>query len=92
MPQDNRIFWWCGGQDGAGHVVGELGTVDLECGKVTGLMLYKESVWMPPKIMPPLRMRLIGTALDISCTLCKNKYHWHMGEGALTKLLATLKK
>jgi hypothetical protein len=91
MPTDNRTFWWCGGKDGVGHVVGELGEIEIESGKVTGLFLYQESIWTPPKIMPPLRMRLIGTALDIKCTQCQCKFNWYIGQGALIKLSECIK-
>lgn len=91
MPANQRTFWWCGGKDGVGHVVGELAYVNLRVGRVTALLLYEDAQDELPGEVPPLRQRLIGTALDIQCTCCGNQFDWYAGQATLNRMLNNMK-
>jgi hypothetical protein len=88
MPGNDRKFWWCGGKDGCGHVVGEIGYKDLQAGdRMTGLLVYETSLDTPPKDMPKDR-GLMVTGFGYSCTLCPNTYDWYPSLASLRKLLS----
>lgn len=85
---DKRRFWWCGGKDGVGHVVGELGYVDLRnVGRVSVLLLYEQALATPPAEIPPVRAKLFGTVLEVQCTCCDQRFNWWMGEAGMQRLL-----
>ena len=88
MAENKRTFWYCGGMAASGHVVGELGSVDLQKEvTVTALLLYAQSLDAPPEQLPCLRGRIVGTVLDIQCTCCDNKINWYIGQAAMARML-----
>lgn len=99
MPASDRRFWWCGGKDGIGHVVGEVVRVDMQRPNRQGsvnlpaLYQYEKSLPMPPDDVPPARNgAVIGTSLGMHCTCCNKTYDWYQGEAAMSKLLALITK
>jgi hypothetical protein len=91
MPASKRKFWWCGGRDGCGHVVGEIGHIDMhKAGRVKVLLLYEQSLDVPPCDIPLLRERLIS-AFNIRCTLCSNQFEWYPNIESFNKLMANYK-
>jgi hypothetical protein len=92
MPDPKRKYWWCGGKTGAGHIVGELGHIDMQiAGRVKVLLLYEESVDAPAEEVPPLRERLV-TGFEVHCTKCANQFDWYPSLESLNKLLKHYEK
>jgi hypothetical protein len=52
------------------------------------LMLYECSQVEEPRVMPPLRGRLVGSMYDIRCTLCGRTRDWIVGDDVLEGLQA----
>lgn len=90
MPPEKREYWYCGGHPRVGHVVGEIGYTDLQPAgvRVTTLLLYDQSQPFPPEQVPTLRGRIVGTALDLRCTVCGRTYDWYIGVASMQKMLA----
>ncbi|MBI5951884.1 MAG: hypothetical protein HY865_09520 [Chloroflexi bacterium] len=77
------------------HVLGELKYIYLGERRVRALMVYEEAVERNnvPQEMPSLRMRLVGDAHEIRCSICKcNVADWDAGEDAIQELLSRVLK
>lgn len=87
-----RQFWWCGGKEGCGHVVGEIGHKDLqEGGRVKALLVYETSLEAPPDNVPAVRA-LVITGYDMQCTIDHAKFDWYPSIMALRRLLSHYSK
>lgn len=86
MPAKERRFWKCAN----GHVIGEVKYLVFGARRARALMLYEESAAEPPAELPRLRLRLIGDADEIACTVagCGCRRDWHIGQDALDELLS----
>lgn len=85
---NKRTFWYCGGKKDCGHVVGEIGHMDLQKGgSMKVLLLYEQSLDAPPDEVPPLRGRM-PSVFDAQCTKCKNKFEWYLSLESLNKLMS----
>ncbi len=89
MPANERRQW----VGSCKHVVGEVKYVTRVSGvRLRALMVYETSLLELPAELPPLRMKLIGDALEIKCTICGAVRDWYLGEDAINELLANRKK
>jgi hypothetical protein len=87
MPENTRTFIWCGRQDGAGHVVGELGWTKVDRGWISALLLYEQSLDAPPDQIPLLRMEaILGTVKGVHCTCCQNRFDWYFGQASMSRM------
>jgi hypothetical protein len=89
MPSDPnaRQFWWCGGKEGCGHVVGEIGHKDMqEGGRMKVLLVYEQSLDVPPIDVPTLRGQ-VPSGFEMRCTLCNSLWEWYLSKASLNKLL-----
>ena len=87
-PTTGRRFWWCGGKEGSGHVVGEISHKDLqEGGRVKALLVYETSLEAPPEDVPPMR-GVVVTGYDLQCTMCKAQFEWYPNIASLKRLLS----
>lgn len=86
MSAKERRFWKCRN----GHIVGEVKKLVFGERRVRALMLYEQSAAEPPAELPPVRLRLIGDADAIACTVpeCGCQRDWHIGQDALDELLS----
>ena len=89
MPKSERRPWLAPCK----HVVGEVKYVMRDSGvRVRALMVYEVSVLELPAVLPLLRMKTIGDALEIKCTICGAVRDWYLGEDGLRELLEKRKK
>lgn len=90
MPAKERRFWKCDN----GHVIGEVKHVVMGDRRIRALMLYEHSTEKQPAELPPLRLRLIGDAEQIGCTVlgCGCVRDWHIGQDALDELMSKRKE
>jgi hypothetical protein len=86
MSANERKLKWCK----HGHIVGEVKKVTFGTRRVKALMLYEQSVELEdvPEELPPLRARLIGSAADVTCTICKATLEWIIGQDTFDALMA----
>jgi len=86
MPADDRKFKWCR----HGHIIGEIKKVTFGTARVQALMLYEKSIELDdmPEELPPLRARLIGSAADVTCTICRATIEWIIGQDTFDALMA----
>lgn len=92
MPTNKRQYWWCGGRNGCGHVVGEISHKELQTGgKVKVLLVYETSLEEAPIDIPPDR-GMIVTGFRIPCTICAKTFDWYPSIESLNKLLSHYKQ
>ena len=86
MPANERKLKWCK----HGHIIGEVKKVTFGSYRVQALMLYENSVELAnvPDELPPLRARLIGSAADVTCTICQATLEWIIGQDTFDALMA----
>ena len=86
MAANERKFWKCEN----GHILGEVKKLVFGETRIRALMLYEQSTEEPPAELPALRLRLIGDADSIACTIpeCGCFRDWHIGQDALDELLS----
>lgn len=86
MPVSERKLKWCK----HGHIIGEVKKITFGTRRVQALMLYESSVELAdvPEELPPLRARLIGSAADVSCTICKATLEWIIGQDTFDALMS----
>jgi hypothetical protein len=98
MPKNNRLFFLCTGQAVGvdwllkhpdSHIIGELVRVMFDETIVTALAYYNVSlpVISPPEKMPPVRMEIVGDAMNITCTCCKRRARWLIGKAAVNHVI-----
>ena len=87
MAAGERKLKWCR----HGHIVGEVKKVTFGAVRVNALLLYEQSVELAdvPEKLPALRARLIGSASDVTCTICNVTMDWIIGQDAFEALMAT---
>ena len=86
MP--GRTFFWCGRRRGEGHIVGEIGTVELRTGgRTTALMQYETSVAFEPVEVPAVRGKVIS-GYGMHCTVCGREYEWYPSLESLRRLMS----
>jgi len=86
MPANERKFKWCR----YGHIIGETKKITFGTARVQALMLYEQSIELNdvPEELPPLRARLIGSAADVTCTICRATIEWIIGQDTFDALMA----
>ena len=77
------------------HIIGEVHYMPEEGLHVTALAVYERSrpVSDVPKMMPPIRVHIIGDARYIKCTCCyRTKKRWEIGKNAVSLMMSRFGK
>ena len=84
MPANERKFKSCQN----GHVIGEIKRIIYYGANVKSLLLFNQSIAGPdvPEELPPLRAKIIGSAIELCCTICASKVNW--GQEAFDALMS----